>query len=230
MLNQSQFIKTFNSVHMLNPKTPSFQRPVIKSHVDILVNHAIQRKLVGKLPVFGIIDVAIYNKNGTEEYFIIDGQHRMEAFKILANIHNYIIDVNIMVYSCYDENEAYQIFQFKNMGNVMGTHYINGTVSSLDREIETYLSTLPLFKATSTRRPYTCISNFIEAYKQSPCNKTITTLDQFKLFIFNFNNILQQSLCNPQNRHSFDLKDSMYSEMQKHGNYLGADLRFSWMC
>lgn len=201
---------------------PAFQRRLDVSIVDEIAQHIKDQRDRMKTPYLGAIEVA--ECGGI--IYIIDGQHRYEAYK--QDYQNYRKRTKIMIlkYHVDDYSEMLNIFRIRNMG-VQVPEYILYSESENLRQlmisIEEYISDIPGFVKKEVRRPNVNIAKFMKIITEENVleGNRIKTLDQF----INFLKVKNMIIYNLLNDGSFCRRQRITEPMCKtansNGNFIG---------
>ena len=225
--------------------TPSFQRPLNLDHVNDMYEYAMDSITKNKTPIFNSLVIGCVPNPGfgSDTYYIIDGQHRLEMYRRLHR-NGIQLKVLMVVYRLDDQEEARTGFRNLNTVHLMQDVYMQDQpVSnvSLIKQIEQYLLTdlkyihlgKPIFKATRTMRPFGNITKFMDTYCKSTHNNRITTLDDFITFIDQANENLRRECENPKFCRMLKISDRMLESfsMYNRGNgiYIMCDSDFCWL-
>lgn len=105
------YLDTFNLV------IPIFQRKLIESHVDRIINETIKYVInIGSVP-FQPISVSRYQESSEKgicfKFHIIDAQHSYETYKKIYD-RGTRFPVDIYVINCSDYNEAFYFYKLFN--------------------------------------------------------------------------------------------------------------------
>lgn len=139
---------------------PTFQRRLDEDVVNEIAEHIKDQRNKGKHPYLGAIEIAEYDGN----IYIIDGQHRYEAYKKDFKQYGKKTKITILKYEVENYNEMLDIFTTRNMGVQVPTYILrsdNEKTRQLMMEIENYISGIPGFVKKETRRPNINISEFM---------------------------------------------------------------------
>lgn len=175
--------------------SPSCQRDINENSVLEMREH-IQNRLEKKLePLFGVIDVAIFNN----VYYVIDGQHRLKALRDEYIENNFQIPFFVIFYDVNTWEELEEIFVTRNK-NVPIPNYIldRGDLKrELLRAIENILKSdnYGVIFNSKVVRPHINLTNFMNSLKDSELIESIDSVDKF-LQVLNKENQILRNNCN----------------------------------
>ena len=148
---------------------PSFQRDINTNIVKNIKDHILKFKSLNKSPILSVLDFALYQGI----YYIIDGNHRLNAIKELCE-ENIIIPFYVYVYEVESFEEMKEIFIIRNSGIDVPNYIINPPFDKkeLINTIKQYLTKIknkngdyifkyPSSKSTRVNRPYVNIDIFL---------------------------------------------------------------------
>ena len=161
--------------------------------------------------------------------FIIDGQHRIDAFKLLKNKSFSII---LHYYKCTYDSDIHAIFKDINSGTPVSSIYYDVVIKKIIDEYIRFLNTeygCEIVRKTITKRPYVYIGKIrdelplMQDFKKAVSDGTIT-IDILKKRTIEWNNLTK-----------FDIEKGIFKELSvgclqsahKSGFYLG--LRDAWV-
>lgn len=193
-----------------------------------MVEHGVSRLQLSKLPIYGCVDLALVPSPSGDKYYVVDGQHRVQAIKNLAAL-GYKIPLFSMIYRVSNIEEAERIFLLRNTINPLPQIYLENRVTPLDKEIEIYLSNREGFSSTVQKRPKTNISEFLNRFNNSQHKIRVTSLEIFVQFLNYFSEQNKSKLTNPLVRKKWDVRDYTYSKFVEWNLFIAADPSYSWI-
>lgn len=115
-------VVTFDEINN-NPKIdqihkPNYQGSLIENKVEEMITEYLNNPLF--LKIKNKIVIGCLNKN----WYIIDGQHRLEMGKILANQHNINDKLHFCWFECNNEKDMKELFVSLNHDSVKNEYYI----------------------------------------------------------------------------------------------------------
>ena len=226
----NQYLSTYQSCTGLELIRPDCQRPLISTVVNEMIEHGKQRINSGKLPIFGTIDVAVFQTPMGSVQYVVDGQHRYEALKHLYNIGYTQIPVYIMYYICNNYDEVREVFRVRNLNVVVPDYIMNSSDRiTLMNEISSYLRQCSPIFCDKTNRPNIYVSDFMNKLHDSIWMRSIHNLEDFKTKITTTNFNLRLKLDNIDFKRSQTISTQMELKWNTSGIWLGVDKYYSWM-
>lgn len=226
----NQYVTTYQSCYDLQFQRPDCQRPLIQSVVNEMIEHGKKKVSLNQLPIFGTIDVAVYQSPMGPTQYIVDGQHRYEALKSLYIIGYNRIPVHVMYYICNSYDDVREIFRVRNL-NVVVPEYImsNSNKSLLLNSIASFLRDFSSIFCERKNRPYIYLPDFMNKISDSRWIKSIHNIEDFKRKIAIVNNNLRSKLENIDFKRSQTISPQMESHWNSNRIFLGVDKYYSWM-
>lgn len=217
---------------------PIFQRTLNLEHVDRIYNKATEYLKFGNDIPFPLISVAYYpiliGGVSTYKFYIIDGQHRYEAYKRLKN-NGYIFILDIQVITCGSVEEAEVLYRLYNerMEHSNIELYNHGIQNDLDRQILIYLySNENLFSINlQCKRPKIKTNIFYDKWIKSNIRKNIKNITEFEQWLFD-TNIKFRSQLNFMTMVEFarlEITESLLNKANSINWFLGLDKTLSWL-
>lgn len=210
---------------------PEVQRNIDKTHVADLREYIKSSYDTKEEPILGVIDLCkcpdLPNK-----LFVIDGQHRLQAYAEEFKETKRPIAVNTIIYTVPNAEAIANAFRLRNKNCPVPDYIIkaqqSNSVRSLLKEIEAYVSTLKLFNKY-IKRPNVNITQFMNALAQCAFKKSIKTIEQFKKAFDQVNDRLKQQSSLGSYRKSQTISACMLQKCKQAGIYIGLDKNFMWM-
>lgn len=237
MQKRSNVHLNINPLEMVLEK-PEFQRTLNNEHKMKIYNKAIEYLNVGDCIPFPLICVAFYpvliGGVSVYKYYIIDGQHRYEAYKLLKqNGYNFTIDVQVI--TCANSYEAEELYKLSNqrMEHSLTELYNHNIQNDLDREIQNYLYTHEAYFTVSKagKRPKIKAEIFYDKWIQSSIRPTIKSISEFESYLINMNNKFKHHLysLNVNEISRYELTESLFKKATEINWFLGLDKTLSWL-
>lgn len=227
-MNQIYNIKSINELPF-HIETPSFQRPINEKTVNnIFIALSTQMRNTGETyPIeIKVCRVCIL---GVEHYFLIDGQHRIAAIDRISKSLGLGISFYVIVYNAKSEDDMRKYYIVVNTPNTPSDIHLHGTATHFDNEMEVYLSKLPCFTAKANKRPYVNITFFMNEFGKSKYKYSINSIEQFELFLIDFNNKAKNHYSDFNNRQRENITDNMFIIASKNKMYIGLDRHLSYL-
>lgn len=205
-----------------------FQRPLIPSHVEQVVEHLLDFHRKGRQPYLNVLTVARLHG----QYHLVDGQHRHEALKQVYQRYGITFSVPIYFRTVQDQSELFEMFRIYNLAlPVAGAYLVPPT--GIPREVllhlEEALQRWPLFSTTCTNRPYICIREFIARLGASKLGQQVTTLEELERKLRAANEHLRVLVLDPVFQRKYDITPPMLRKAQQQQIFLGLIRHNAWM-
>lgn len=206
-----------------------FQRPLIPSHVDQVVQHLLDFHQKGRQPYLNVLTIARWQG----QYHLVDGQHRHEALKRVYQEHGLTFAVPIYFRTVRDQSELFEMFRIYNLALPVAGAYLAPTTPTLSREVlvrlEEGLQGWPLFSLTNTKRPYLLIREFIARLGGSKLGQQVTTIEQIETKLRAMNTLLATLVLESAFLRKYEISSTMLKKAQEQGILLGLLKNYSWM-
>lgn len=181
--------------------TASFQRDINVAIVMNIVEHIKAYIQINKDPILSVIDLALYEN----QYYVVDGQHRLTALKYLFEEKTLIVEFYCMIYPVTTYDEMKDIFILRNSNIDVPEYLLVSPVSkqSLINQIKDYLVSLmsvdskhifrgKLEKTKKVNAPNVDIDKFMDFIVNSTFFLSIDTLEEFIRKFNILNNYVKQ--------------------------------------
>jgi hypothetical protein len=228
---QNIVLKTFNV------EIPSYQRVINNEHVEKIYFTSLQYLKQNISPPFPPISIGRYletcNSISVYKYYVIDGQHRYQAYMKLHN-SGYNFNVDIHIIDCQDINEAiffYSIMNSRLEHSVLQVEKPDIFID-LDKQIISLINTqIDKFVSKSNgQRPKIRIPTFIDKYMKSSLRQNINCVEDFNKLLYEQNETMRYKLLNDPSYFSrFNITKNLWNKANTINWYLGLDLELGWI-
>jgi hypothetical protein len=212
-------IMTIDKIKELNIIKPKFQRIIDKQKVKDIVKMQLdfnKKNNFFNFTASGPINIHKWN----DQYFLIDGQHRMEALEKLYNDHSHQIKFYIILVTVNSQEELEFNYDMINKNTELPDF---SCFQSVDKTVPEYVASIyqekypdMWSKNSRSRRPHLFFNYFQESLAFI-CEKVkITSSKKLEKIINEYNEKLSE-----WNKSVFNSSDSMYEKAHNSGLYLG---------
>lgn len=201
---------------------PKFQRSEDRTRVENIKIYISKKRLENKAPCLGTIDLCYFN----EDYYVIDGQHRIKALIEDFEESNSSVPFAVIIYNVKTVEEMKEIFQTRNLGFPVPDYILNAKDDriSLIKECEAELSKMPLFQnCRNCNRPSVKIPVFMEYLTQSKFWPNIKNIWQFIDIVNKLNKQIQEFYTPTSTWSRNKITDPMWQKARKNNIYIGLD-------
>lgn len=182
-----------NNWHII---VPEFQRIIDKNKVNEIVNFQLEHhKSKGYYCLLGSI-ILCYNKV-SKSYYLLDGQHRYKAIKILYNEYSHIVDFHIQIIDILDNADIQIYFDIINKNTELPCIKFNEIDKGILQNVMDYFNNNypDLWSKTSrARRPKIYYNYFMEACQYLIEKLKIVNSKDIIDIIENFNIVVRKRL------------------------------------
>lgn len=235
IIKDSITYKKFSSYLELksNVEIPKIQRNLSLTRVDLMRQHIREYASKGKEPIFGTLDLV--SIEGINKLYVCDGQHRLIALQQEFEFNKFLIPIHCLIYNVSTYEEMEQIFITRNSGVAVPEYYLDiknklENKTELVKDIEQYLSNIPTFSHSNTRRPMINITNFINTLTKSKIFGLLSSISDFHKILEYIN---MESANIVENMSEIQLKrygisQRMLEVWRANAVYVGYDLNFTY--
>jgi hypothetical protein len=207
----------------------SFQRNIIEEHVDKIINYIHECCDRNAEPSLGCIELAHFNGR----IYVIDGQHRLAAFKRVWTEFRCVVKIHTFNYFVYDYDEIESIFRLRNKNYEVPSYIkkLKGKHTRLLKDIERYLMrTYPrMISVKNCNRPALNVDRLIRKIMDSGILNLVQKLDEFIVFF----NYINEECRNKMSTFDFlkknKISEIMLKKMESSNFYLGYDTDMKYL-
>lgn len=223
--NTSLRLISTSELNQFNLLKPDIQRIVDVYKVDDLIKFQLEfKKRTGYFNFTSSGPINIHRWN--DKYFLIDGQHRIEALEKLLLEYKHDIQFHILIVEVDTVSELEFNYKMINMNTPIPdfTRFKNIDKNIPETVANYFHKTYPAMWSTKSRiiRPQMYFTYFQEALGYICDKANIKTVDHLQKIITEYNNMLGK-----QDKKTFKVSDNIYSKAEKTGFYLGLYLHKS---
>lgn len=236
MNNKDQVYKNVDLMKF-KVETPSYQRVLNNNHVIAIYNEFLKYIKMGVRPPFQLIDIGYYYEIiGTisiPKYYIIDGQHRYEAYlRLLKEGYKFLIDLHAI--TCVDVVEAENLYKLGNSRLQHANCELNNQIAmtDLDKKIQEfiYAETRYFNFKSNGQRPKIRVQEFMDRWMISNIRTRIKSIDEFRAYLSYENTKYKNKFHSDiQFRSNLKLTDGIIHKAADTDWYLGLDLQLGWL-
>ena len=209
---------------------PSMQRPLDHNRVNEMSKYIDIQVRQGKEPYFGTI--VLCQLDG--KYNVVDGQHRVRALEKHYTETKFAIPIHVHVYGVESEAEMRNVYWVINKGVPLPDFLRDESADEkrvrIFREIHGHMLTnCKMIKNGTTKRPFICITDFVNKLWHSKIWPYISSLSHF-IEIFNrVNEDYTRRSLESKWMKDYGVTDGILAKCRENNFYIGADTHQFWM-
>jgi len=209
----------------------SFQRNIIDEHVDKIIDYIIESYDRGIEASLGCIELAHYSGR----IYVIDGQHRLAAYKKAWLKHKCITKIHTFNYFVYDYDEIESIFMLRNKNYEVPAYIkkLKGKHTRILKDIERFLTKeWPRIFTTKANcnRPTINIDKFMKKIMNSGLLNLAQKIDEFVIVVRYINDECKNLVLSGGNAmKKYKITENMLTKMKNSDCYLGYDLDLCYL-
>lgn len=216
-------ILTFNTFSEVDGfLIPAFQRRLDNEVVNEIAIHIKEQRAKNSYPYLGCIEIVEYDGNK----YIIDGQHRYEAYRKDWKNNDKPTLITVMIHTVDSYSEMVKIFKLRNTNQEV-PRYIISCCDENERQlmikIEEYLMSSDGVMKKETKRPYVNILKFMDDLLKENvlAENGIDSFEKFKTFFKVKNRAIRDSCRNERFLKRNKITESMLTKAENFGLYIG---------